>query len=276
MARVRVGTSIGIHAVVIIVSLLMVLPFLIMAGNSFKLDTEIARRPLSIIPQEPTLHNFRVLFDRIPFWRQFVNSTMVATISTLSAAFVSALVAYGFARFEFRGKRAVFLVVLATILIPPQVLIVPQFRMFVAFRWINTYWPLLLPTMVNGFFIYLIHQIMLGIPKDLFESAMIDGASEFRIFRVVAIPLAQAGLSIVTVLRFMASWNEFFAPLLYLNDQQLLTLPVGLATLKGFTEITLGIPMAGALLSSVPILILLGTVGNKYFVQGITAGALKG
>ncbi len=263
-------------AVVLVVTFAMVMPFFMMVGNSFKLDTEIAARPLSIVPQTPTLYNFRVLFDRIPFWRQFINSTFVATAATFSSTFVSALVAFGFARFQFKGKRALFMIVIATILIPPQVLIVPQFRMFVSFLWINTYWPLILPGMVGGFYVYLIHQIMLGIPRDLFECAQIDGATEFRIFRIVAIPLAKAGLAIVTVLRFMGSWNEFFAPLLYLNDQEMLTLPVGLATLRGFTEITLGIPMAGALLSSVPILLLLSTVGNRYFVQGITAGALKG
>jgi ABC-type glycerol-3-phosphate transport system permease component len=112
----------------------MIMPFLTMVGNAFKFDTEIAARPLSIVPREPTLYNFRVLFDRIPFWRQFLNSTLVATAATLSSTFVSAMVAYGFARFEFRGKRALFLIVIATILIPPQVLIVPQFRMFVSFR----------------------------------------------------------------------------------------------------------------------------------------------
>jgi multiple sugar transport system permease protein len=267
---------IALFMVVAAVSFLMILPFLYTLAGAFKLDTEMARRPLALIPQEPTLNNFRVLFDRIPFWRQFANSLYVSVISTVGSIGLNALVAYGFARFRFPGRKLMFLLVLSTLTIPPQVLVVPQFELFVRFRWINTYFPLILPAMVSGFYIYLIHQVMITQPRELFESATMDGAGEFLMFRRIAVPLAKSSLAIVAVLRFMLSWNEFFAPLLYLNDPEKLTLPVGLATLKGFTEITLTIPMAGALLSAIPILVVLSTIGNRYFVQGITSGALKG
>jgi multiple sugar transport system permease protein len=260
----------------IVIGVIMLMPFLWTLAGAFKFDAEVAAKPLTLIPDEPTLYNFEVLFERIPFFRQFFNSIFVSLVTTSGAIIMNALVAYGFARFEFRGKKLMFLLVLSTLMIPPQVLIVPQFTLFVGFGWLNTYFPLILPGLVSGFFIYLLNQILITIPKDLFESATIDGANEFLIFRIIALPLAKSGIAIISLLRFMQSWNDFFAPLLYLNDPQKLTLPVGLATLRGFTEITMSIPMAGALLSALPIILLLSTVGNKYFVQGITSGALKG
>lgn len=276
MKKKSLATGIVFHLVLLAAVLLILYPLIFMISGSLKTDLEMNRYILRLIPQEVTLDNFRTLFGTIPFWRQFVNSFIVAAIAAALAMLVDGLVAYGFTRFEFKGKGIFLSLILATMLIPPQILMVPQFQMYKNMGLFGTYIPLVIPSVINAFGIFLLYQIMGQIPKDLYESATIDGCGELKIFIKIAIPLSKAGIGIQGVLTFMNTWNDFMTPLIYLNAEERYTLPIGLMRLQSFYKISYGAPLAGALLSCIPVVIILAVVGQKYFVKGLMAGAIKG
>ena len=251
-------------------------PFITMISGSFKTDMEMNRFPLRIIPRNVTLENYEALFRTIPFWRQFMNSLIIAATCAGLAMVLNGLVAYGFTRFSFKGRNVLFTMMLATMLIPGYVYMVPQFQMYRAMGLFGTYVPLLIPHTISAFGVFLISQVMRQIPLELYESATIDGSSELKIFFLIAIPLSAAGIGIQGVLTFMGTWNDFMTPLIYLNEEIKYTLPIGLMRLQNFYKITYGSPLAGAFLSCIPVLIILTLVSQKYFVQGLVAGAVKG
>ena len=276
MKEKKIISGIVFHLILIIAVIFILYPFAFMISGALKTDLEMNRHILRLIPEEITFDNFKTLFDTIPFWKQFANSIFVAAIAAFLAMAVDALVAYGFTRFEFKGKGILLSLILATMLIPPQVLMVPQFQMYKNMGLFGTYVPLIIPAMINAFGIFLLCQIMGQVPKDLYESAMIDGYGELKIFFKIAVPLSKAGIGIQGVLTFMNAWNDFMTPLIYLNAEEKYTLPIGLMRLQNFYKISYGAPLAGALLSCIPVILILAVVGQKYFVKGLMAGAIKG
>lgn len=276
LKRKKIIGSLFFHLGLLVITLLVIYPFVIMVSGAFKSDMEMNRYPLRVVPRAPTVEHFQTLFDSIPFWRQFGNSAFVSVTCALVAMLTNGLVAYGFSRFQFKGKKLLFSMVLATMLIPGQVYMVPQFKMYQAFHFFGTYIPLIVPSAIGAMGIFLVHQIMSQVPKELYESATIDGCGEFRIFLQIAVPLSAAGIGMQGVLTFMGSWNDFMTPLIYLNQEQTYTLPLGLMRLQNFYKISYGAPLAGALISCIPVVVILTLVGQKYFVNGMTAGAIKG
>ncbi|MFP3090777.1 carbohydrate ABC transporter permease [Treponema sp. TIM-1] len=263
----------GLLAAVVVI----IYPFLIMISGSFKTDLEMNRAPLRIFPQDGTVDNYRTLFISIPFVRQFFNSTLVAAAYAALSMLFCSLVAFGFTRFErFTGKKILFSLILTTMLIPSQVYMVPMFQMYRAFGFFGTYLPMLIPAFTNAFGIFLIRQVMDQVPRELYESAVIDGCGELYIYSRIAVPLSVSGLGILVVLNFMANWNDFMTPLIYLNKEAMYTLPIGLMRLQNFYKVTYGAPLAGAFISCIPVIILLTVVGQKYFIRGLIAGAVKG
>lgn len=265
-----------IWCVFLIASLLILYPFVFMLSGAFKTDIDFNRNILGLIPKEITLEHFDTLFKKIPFAKQLLNSFFVAGASAILGVLVNSMVAYGFVRFEFKGKKVLFSFILATMLVPVQVLLIPQFEMYKDMGLFGSFIPLIVPAMINAFGIYLICQIMGQVPKELFESAMIDGCGEWRIFATLAVPLSKTGIAIQAILTFMASWNDYLNPLIYLNEEEKYTLSIGLMKLKDFYSISYGSSLAGALLSCIPVIALLLVVGQKYFVKGLMAGAVKG
>jgi ABC-type glycerol-3-phosphate transport system permease component len=263
--------------VLLAVIVIVVYPFAIMISGSFKTDLEMNRAPLRIFPQDGTVNNYRDLFTAIPFWRQFGNSFMVSAAYAALTMLFSGAVAYGFTRFQrFRGKNFLFSCILATMLIPSQVYLVPVFQMYRALRFFGTYLPMLIPALMNAFGIFLVRQVMNQVPRELYESATIDGCGELYIFTRIALPLSASGLGILGVLSFMGCWNDFMTPLIYLNQEAMYTLPIGLMRLQNFYKISYGAPLAGAFISCVPVIIILTVAGQKYFIRGLMAGAVKG
>lgn len=261
----------------VIASVVMTLyPFAIMITGSFKGQTEMNRYPLRLLPGEPTFANYATLFSKIPFWRQFGNSMFVAVVSSVLGMLINGIVSYGFSRFTFKGKGPLFGFVLATMMIPGQVLMVPLFMLYRNLGLFGTYVPMIVPFLCGAGGIFLVRQVMSQIPVDLYESANIDGCGELKIFFRIALPLSSAGIGIQGVLTFMAAWNDFMTPLIYLNSEKMYTLSIGLMRLQDFYNIDYGTPLAGAFLSCLPVLLILTLVGEKYFVQGLTAGAVKG
>jgi len=276
MRRKKQIGSILFYTLLIVMVLATLYPFATMISGSLKTDMEMNRYPLRLIPRTPTLENYEALFRTIPFWRQFMNSLTISLTCACLAMLINAFVAYGFTRFEFKGKKMLFTVMLGTMLIPGYVYMVPQFQMYLSMGLFGSYVPLIVAHTISAFGIFLIAQVMRQIPTELYESATIDGCSEVMIFIRIAIPLSAAGIGIQGILTFMGTWNDFMTPLIYLNEEARYTLPIGLMRMQNFYNITYGSPLAGAFLSCIPVIIILTLVGQKYFVQGLVAGAVKG
>lgn len=266
-----------IYIILLFLGVLVAVPFIYMVSSSFKLNGEIFSLPLAIIPRGPTLSNYERLLngEEIPFVRYFANSAMVSITQTFLSLFVSSLVGWGFAKYEFPGKRALFLFVLATLMFPNQVALVPLFLMMRNFNWLDTYWAMILPGAISAFGVFFMRQTMLGIPNDLLDAARIDGSSEFGLYYRIGLPMAGAGLSVLAVLTFLGVWNDYLWPLIVLRTMDKYTLPIGLASLFGLYKIEYGMILAGAFIGTLPILILF-YAGRRQFIDGIAAGAVKG
>ena len=264
------------YVIVAITMLITLWPFALMITGSLKTQTEMNRYPLRLIPREPTLANYRILFERIPYWRQFANSSFVAVTAALLAMFFNGMVSYGFSRFQFKGKNILFGFILATMMIPGQVFMVPLFILNRRLGLYGTYGPLIIPSICTAGGIFLIRQVMSQVPSDLYESAVIDGCPEIRIYAQIAVPLSASAFGIHGVLTFMGCWNDFMTPLIYLTSDARATLPLGLMRLEDYYNVDYGTPLAGAFLSCLPVLLILTLFGQKYFVNGLMVGAVKG
>lgn len=278
--RYRTARIIGqafLYLLLLAVGLLVAIPFIYMISSSFKLNGEIFSFPLAFIPREPTTSNYLRLVSgsEIPFLRQFSNSVMIATTQTLLNLFISSLVGWGFAKYEFRGKQTLFIFVLATLMFPAQVSLVPLFMMMRDFGWMDTYWAIILPGAISAFGVFFMRQTMLGVPNDLLDAARIDGSSEFGLYYRIGLPLGGAGLSILAVLTFLGSWNDYLWPLIVLRTMDKFTFPIGLASLFGLYKVEYGMILAGAVIGTLPILIMF-YLGRRQFIDGIAAGAVKG
>lgn len=256
--------------------LITFLPFLYMVVCSFKTNAEIYTLPINFIPKRFYLENYKRLFSEIPFARQYLNSTFIATIQTILNVFLASLGGFGFAKYNFKLKNFLFIFLLVTMMIPSQVSLVPLFLMMHWFRWIDTYWAIIVPGAVSAFGIFFMRSSMMSIPDEILDSARIDGASEFTIYSRIVLPMSTASIGILAILTFTGSWNNFIWPLIVLSTDTKMTLPIGLTTLMNLYKIEYGMLMAGSFLSTIPVLILLILVGQKAFIRGITIGALKG
>lgn len=197
------------YLVLFVVSLLFVAPFLFMIGTTFKPYNDIVGQPLNPLPLHPTLDNITHLFEKLPVGSQLLNSLTIAVSVTLMSILFNSLVAFGFARYRFKYKSVLFTAMLATIMIPGQLTLVPSFIMFRSFGWLDTFYPLILPGMVGAFGIFLIRQVMVSIPEEIYDSARIDGGSELGTFFRIALPLSKSAVGIVALLTFMGSWNDY-------------------------------------------------------------------
>jgi ABC-type glycerol-3-phosphate transport system permease component len=270
----------GLIVLFVILAMLAVLvgaPFVYMVTGSFKFNAEIFSYPLRFIPADPTTENYSRLLggEEIPYLRQVFNSAVISVSQTLLSLFVSSLVGWGFAKYDFRGKNALFTFLLATLMFPMQVTLVPLFLLIVRLMLLDTYWAIVLPGALSAFGVFLMRQTMLSIPDDLLDAARIDGSSEFGIYYRVGLPLAGPGLSVLAVLTFLGSWNNYLWPLIALRTDDKFTFPVGLATLFGLYKIEYGMILAGAFLATLPIIVIF-VIGRRQFVAGLTSGAVKG
>jgi ABC-type glycerol-3-phosphate transport system permease component len=266
-----------IYALLLALGILVAIPFIYMISGSFKTNGEIFSLPLSVIPRAPTLSQYERLLggQEIPFLRYFANSMMVSLTQTFLALFVSSLVGWGFAKYEFAGKRFLFMSVLVTLMFPGQVSLVPLFMLMRSFGWLDSYLAMILPGAISAFGVFFMRQTMLGIPNDLLDAARIDGTSELGLYYYIALPLAGAGLSVLAVLTFLGAWNDYLWPLIVLRTMDKYTLPIGLASLFGLYKVEYGMILAGAFLGTLPILLLF-IIGRRQFIDGIAAGAVKG
>jgi multiple sugar transport system permease protein len=248
-------------------------PFIWMVFASVKPRSESVAYPPTLLPREPTLEFFQQLFVELDFGRYLVNTFAIVIIS-MAGLLLMAAAGYGFAKFQFRGRDALFFLVLITMMIPVQVTMIPTYLILNGMKLTNTLVGIALPTLVSGFSIFLFRQFMATIPTEMIEAARIDGAGEWRIFFRIILPMSRPILAVQVVLTFIAGWNSFLWPLIIANDQRLYTLSVGVALLNQQIATNPSLQMAASTLMVVPILIVF-IVFQRYVVQGFALSGLK-
>ena len=231
--------------------------------------------PISLGLSEPTLDAYRTLLSGMPYGRFVLNSLIVASVTTLGTMFFCTLAGYAFAKHDFRYKRILFASLLATMLVPGAVLLVPSFLLMRDFGWLNSLWALIVPHLGGAFGVFLARQFIEEIPDALIDAARIDGCTEFQVFRRVVLPLSKPLLATLGILTFLSNWNSFVGPLIYIFDEELFTLPLGLSLLQGRYTRTENVQMAGAALAVIPVLILFVFL-QKRIVKSLASSGLKG
>lgn len=253
----------------------MIMPFVWMILGSFKTTAEIRQYPTEFLPREATFENYVQLFGRLDFATFFANSIIVAVFVTLGNIVFSSMVGYALAKLEFRGKKLLFGLVLTTLMVPGVVTFVPLFVLTANLGLVNSYPGLILPFLITPLGVFLMRQFMLSLPDDIIEAARIDGASEWRIFLRVIMPLCGPAVATLTILTFLGSWNNFLWPLVVATTEDMYTLPVALALYSvGQNAAQYGLMMAGAVVVVVPVLIVFVLL-QRYFVQGIALTGIK-
>lgn len=248
------------------------MPLYIMLAMSLKTSGEVAATTAYSWPKEVTWENFRIVLTNpnAPFVLFFRNTVVIATLSTLGTLLSSSLVAYAFARLKFRGRDRLFVLLLSTMMLPGIVTMIPTYVLYKYLHWVDTFNPMIVPAFFGGgaFNIFLLRQFFMGIPRELDEAAILDGANQSVIFWRIIIPNSGAALATVGIFAFIYNWRDFMGPLLYLNDPEKQTLELGLRTYQSLNQEKWELLMAGSVLVMIPLLVLF-LVGQRYFVKGI-------
>ena len=264
------------YFILVLIAISMLYPFFAMINLSFVGNNEIFSQAGKILHTPLTAENYINVFEEIPLATYFMNSLIVAVITTIGQVIIAAMAGYAFARLKFPHRDLLFLIVLITMLVPPQVNIIPLFFLMRELHLIDTYQALILPGLFGGFGVFMMRQYFLSLPKDLEESAKVDGCSWFGTFFKIAMPLALPALATLAIFTFVTTWNSFMWPLIVTNSEGMRTLPVGLAIFKGsFREITLwGELLACSVICTVPVVCIF-LAGKKYFINDILQGGVK-
>lgn len=262
-----------LYVVLIVGALIMIFPFVWTVVTSITPGASLTTTP-KLIPDNPSLSPYLELFRNVPFARVILNSLIIAIAGTVMQVVTSAMAAYAFARMPFRGRGAIFVLYLATMMIPFQVLIVPLFAEMKMLGLINTYLGAILPTIASAFGVFLLRQAMSTVPYDLDQAATLDGAGHFRIFFQIILPLVRPAIATLTVFAFLNTWNSFLWPLIILRDPLMQTLPVALTSLQGEYATQWDVLMAGSVVSIIPMFALY-VFAQKYIVQGVAGTGLK-
>jgi multiple sugar transport system permease protein len=267
------------YAVLIAVTLTMVVPFIWMVSTSLKPSGSEFAYPPEILPTHFDFSNYQDLFTLVPFGRYFLNTAIVTFLTVAGQLIVCSMAAYGFSRLHFFGRDTIFLIYLATMMIPFQITLIPLFLIVFRLGWINSYQGLIVPALSSVFGIFLLRQSFMGIPQDYHDAARIDGAGEFTIFTRVFLPLTGPALTTLGVFAFMGTWTDLLWPLLIARDQELRTLELGLAyfnaSTTAFRQTNWPMVMAAAVVVMLPVLIVY-IFAQRYFVAGISLSGVKG
>jgi multiple sugar transport system permease protein len=255
-------------------AVLILLPFAWMLGTSFKPESDVFGYPLRLQPTHPTLSNYTAIWHELPFTRLVLNSVVFAGGVTIFSVFFDSLAAYALARLRFPGRTIAFYLVLATLMVPFQVTLVPLFQLVFRLHWLNTYQGLIIPRATSAFGIFLLRQFFVSIPRELDEAARIDGASEWHIYRRIMLPLAKPALATLAVFYFMNNWNDFLWPLVITTGTNHENLPAGLTLFSGQYVIQHGVLMAGATISLLPLAVAF-LLAQRYFVRGVATTGIK-
>lgn len=263
------------YVIACLIAVIVLIPFLWMLSTSLKSKGALMQLPVEWIPKEPTLDSYTKVFSRFPFLRAIFNSFFITISYTVITILSSSMAAFAFTKIKFPYADVIFKLYLASMMIPTQVTMIPLFVVMNNLGLINTYPSVILPSLFRAFAVFMLVQQMRGIPNDYMEAAELDGASLFRIYRTVILPLSKSSIATLTVTTFMESWNDYLWPLLMLNDKNKMTLTLALNSLNGQYGTEYNLLMAGSLISMIPIIIVY-ICAQKYFKEGLMAGGVKG
>jgi len=270
------GARAATHSALIVLSVIFLVPLYWLVSSSLKTDQQIFKFPPEWIPWPITFHNYPAGLTFIPFWRYLANTTVICVFSVLGTLLSCSLVAYGLARVRWRGRNILFYTLLGTMMLPFQVTMVPMFVVFAKLGWVDTFLPLIVPRFFGAaFYIFLMRQFFLTIPHELSDAARIDGCSEWDIYWRIVLPLSKPVLAAVGLFAFMAAWNDYIGPLIYLTDQSRYTLTLGLAAFSSQYGSYPGMLMAVTTVMTIPIIVIF-FFAQRTFIQGITLTGIKG
>ena len=264
-----------IYILLILIAALMLVPFVWMISASFKMNKDVFTFPIEWIPSNPRPQNYIDIWTKIPLLTFIKNTAFLTVVVTLLQVLTSSFAAYAFAKLQFRGKNILFLGYIATIAVPWQAYMVPQFMMMRAWHLNNTHLAIILLQAFSAFGVFLMKQFYEGVPTELCEAARIDGLSEYGIYAKIMLPLSLPAVSTLVIFTFVNTWNDFLGPLIYLTKNELKTIQIGLRMFISQYSAEYGLIMAASVIALIPVLIVFLSL-QKYFVQGIASTGLKG
>ncbi len=263
------AASLALAAGIVVVAF----PFYWMLVSALKPPTEMF--DLRLLPAHPTLSNFAEVLTRTRFPRWFGNSLVVAALTTLSVGFFDSLVGYTLAKLRFPGRNLIFILILATLMIPTEMLVIPWYIMSSGYGWINTYWGILFPGLMSAFGIFLIRQFMSGVPDELLDAGRIDGVTEFGLYWRIALPQIKPAMAALGIFTFLGNWNAFLWPMIVIQTANMRTLPVGIALFSGEAGSSWNLITAASALAVLPVLAVFAVL-QRQIIEGITLTGLRG
>ncbi|RFE00959.1 carbohydrate ABC transporter permease [Streptococcus parauberis] len=262
------------NVLVFLLAILFLLPLFWLVTNTFKTSAEIYQMPPDILPKRWFMGNLNELFSGQPTIKWVMNSFIVSFFTALLSVFISALAAYGFSKLQFKGKTVLFLLVIASIMIPKETFIVPLFNIIESFNWVDTYQSMIIPNLATGFGTFMLYSYFKAIPESIRESAKIDGASEWTVFSKLMLPIVKPGIGALFILNFVTAWNDYLWQLLMARSKEMKTLTIGVASLQQDINPNIGLKVAGAAIAALPM-ILIFFLFQRFFIKGATNGAIK-
>ncbi|THB60379.1 carbohydrate ABC transporter permease [Vagococcus silagei] len=262
------------NIIVIILAILSLFPIYWLITNAFKTSADIYKMPPDILPKSLYLGNFKELFQNQPALKWTFNSFFVSIVTTTLSVILSSAAAYAFAKLNFKGKKVLYALFIASLMVPKETFIVPLFKTVVAFGWVDTYQSLIVPNLAMCFGVFMLKSFFESIPDSIRESAKLDGASEWYIFWKLMLPIAKPGIGALFILNFVTFWNDYLWQLLMARSKGMNTLTVGVAGLMQEINPNIGLRVAGAAVAALPMIIIF-IMFQKYFTKGIAAGAVK-
>jgi multiple sugar transport system permease protein len=262
----------AIYAILLIGGLGMVFPFVWMISSSLKMPADIYS--LSLIPPRPTLANYREVLENTKYIRWFLNSLVIALITTASVAFFDSLTGYALAKFSFPGRSVVFVLILSTLMVPTEMLVIPWYMLSINLHWTDSYWGIMFPGMISAFGVFLMRQFFTGVPDDLIDAARIDGFGEFHIYWKIALPQVRPALAALCIFTFLGNWNAYIWPLIVTRSEDVRTLPVGIAFFSTESSSAFHLIMTAASMATVPVLLVF-LIFQRQIIKGIVLTGLK-
>lgn len=259
-----------------IISIIFIFPFIWMLSTSLKSFTEASSLGLQLIPEHVQWDNYVVIFQKAPFARYMLNTLFLAAVSVVGQVITCSMVAYSLAHVEWRGKKILFPIIMATMLLPYQVTLIPVYLIYNKLKLVGTFLPLIIPAFVAApVYVFLIRQFFLTLPQSIVQAARIDGASHFKIYTTIIVPLSKPVFTAVAVFTFLNTWSDFMGPMIYLNNPKLYTISIGLKSYIGEHYTEWNLVMAASAVATVPIIVIF-FFAQKQFIEGITMTGIKG
>lgn len=264
----------GLWVVAALGAAIMIFPMYWMVVTALRPRSELFSPDAGVLPSHADLTNFTIAWDMLPWGRWFLNSALIVVISIVLALVVNVPMGYALAKFRFRGRNILFLLIVSALAMPIQAILVPEFLIVTKLGWVNSIWGAIIPRVAEVFGVFVVRQFMLTIPDELLEAARLDGASEFQIFRRVVLPLSKPAIGVIVIFTALWRWNDFEWPIVVLQDREAYTVQLGLVLLKSFDAVDWNAIMAMALLSVLPVIVVF-VAFQRYFIQAIANTGLK-